>query len=136
MEARDWGRRARRRRAAYSPSSLEVDVLDSEFVVRRSRAIVHRLVPRPSSPFVEHNVARRAHMLCLRVEDAVGLRALRVADEHSRSAPVVELADVAKLLGELRQPKTRKWETTGLHPCQASYGVLLSSALVGERLRM
>jgi hypothetical protein len=30
----------------------------------------------------------------------VGLRALRVADEHPWSAPVVELADVAKLLAE------------------------------------
>ena len=40
---------------------------------------------------------------------------------------------MAKLLGE---PKTRKWETAGLRPCQASYGVLPSSALVGERLRM
>jgi hypothetical protein len=40
------------------------------------------------------------HTLCLRVEDAIGLRAFRVADEHSRSAPVVELADVAKLLSK------------------------------------
>jgi hypothetical protein len=77
-----------------------VDVLDSEVVVSRSRAVVHRLVPRPSSPFVEHNVACRAHTLCLRVEDVIGLRAFRVADEHSRSAPVIELADVAKLLGK------------------------------------
>ena len=43
------------------PSFLEVDVLDSEVIVHWSRAVVHRLVPRPSSPFVEHNVARRAH---------------------------------------------------------------------------
>ncbi|RLN13108.1 hypothetical protein C2845_PM09G13320 [Panicum miliaceum] len=86
--------------AAYSPSSLEVDVLDSEVFVRRCRAVVHCLVPCPSSPFVKHYVARRAHTLCLRVENAVDLRALRVADEHPWSAPVVELADVAKLLGE------------------------------------
>jgi hypothetical protein len=32
--------------------------------------------------------------------DAVGLRVLRVANEHPWGAPVVELADVAKLLGE------------------------------------
>jgi hypothetical protein len=82
-----------------------VEVLDSEVVVRRSRAVVHRLVPRPSSAFVEHNIARGAHTLCLRVEDAVGFRALGVADEHSRSAPVVELADVAKLLGEREAAK-------------------------------
>jgi hypothetical protein len=87
-------------RVAYSPSSLEVDVLDGEVVVRWSRAVVHRFVPCPSSPFVEHYVARRAHMLCPWVKNAVGLQALRVADEHPWSAPVVELADVAKLLAE------------------------------------
>jgi hypothetical protein len=32
--------------------------------------------------------------------DAIGLRALRVANEHPWGAPAVELADVAKLLGE------------------------------------
>jgi hypothetical protein len=37
---------------------------------------------------------------CPSVKNAVGLRALHVADEHPRSAPVVELADVAKLLDE------------------------------------
>jgi hypothetical protein len=77
-----------------------VDVLDSEVVVRRSRVVFRRLVPCPSSPFVELYVARRGHTLCHRVENAVGLRALHVADEHPRSAPIVELADVAKLLGE------------------------------------
>jgi hypothetical protein len=87
-------------RVAYSPSSLEVDVLDGEVVLRRSRAVVHRFVPCPSSPFVEHYVARRAHTLCPWVKNAVGLRALRVADEYPWSAPVVELADVANLLAE------------------------------------
>ena len=38
--------------------------------------------------------------LCCRVEDAVGLDALRVADEDPWRAPVVELADVVELLGE------------------------------------
>jgi hypothetical protein len=47
-----------------------------------------------------NTVARRAHTLCLWVKNAIGLQALRVADEHPRSAPVVELADVVKLLGE------------------------------------
>jgi hypothetical protein len=37
---------------------------------------------------------------CPWVKNAVGFRALRVADEHPRGAPVVELANVAKLLGE------------------------------------
>jgi hypothetical protein len=87
-------------RAAYSPSSLEVDVLDGEVVVRQSRVIVHRFVPCPSSPFVEHYIARLAHTLCPWVKNAVDLRALRVADEHPWSAPVIELANVAKLLAE------------------------------------
>jgi hypothetical protein len=77
-----------------------VDVLDGEVVVRQSRAVIHRFVPCPSSPFVEHYVTHCAHTLCPWVKNAVGLRALRVADEHLRSAPVVKLVDVAKLLGE------------------------------------
>jgi hypothetical protein len=82
-----------------------VDVLDGEVVVRRSRAVVHRLVPSPSSPFVEHCVAGRVHALCPWVKNVIGLRALRVADEHPWSAPVFELADVAKLLGEREAAK-------------------------------
>jgi hypothetical protein len=57
-------------------------------------------VPCPPSPFVEHYVARRAHTLCPWVKNAAGLRALHVADEHTWSAPIVELADVAKLIAE------------------------------------
>jgi hypothetical protein len=56
----------------------------------------------PSPPFVEHYVAHRAHTLCPWVKNAVGLRALRVADEHPWSAPIVELADVAKPLVECK----------------------------------
>jgi hypothetical protein len=77
-----------------------MDVLDGEVVVRQSRVVVHRLVPCPSSTFVKHYVARRSHTLCSWVKDVVGLRGLRVANEHPRGAPVVELVDVAKLLGE------------------------------------
>jgi hypothetical protein len=77
-----------------------VDVLDGEVVVRQSRAVIHRFVLCPSSPFVEHYVTRQAHTLCPWVKNVVGLRALRVADEHPWSAPVIELADVAKLLAE------------------------------------
>jgi hypothetical protein len=51
-------------RAACSPSSLEVDVLDGEVVVRQSRAVVHRFAPCSFSPFVEHYIVRRAHTLC------------------------------------------------------------------------
>jgi hypothetical protein len=77
-----------------------VDVLNGEVIVCRSRVVVHRLVLGPSLPFVEHYIARRAHTQCSWVKDAVGLRALRVANEHPWGAPVVELTDVAKLLGE------------------------------------
>uniref|UniRef100_A0A0A9ECC2 Uncharacterized protein n=1 Tax=Arundo donax TaxID=35708 RepID=A0A0A9ECC2_ARUDO len=38
-------------------------------------------------------------------------------------------------LANARQPKTRRWLTVGLCPCQALYGVLPSRALVGVRLR-
>ena len=63
------------------PSFLEVGVLDDEVTDRRSRAVVHRLAPHPTPTLVEHNIACDAHMLCNRVEDAVGLHAVRVADE-------------------------------------------------------
>jgi hypothetical protein len=53
----------------------------------------------------------------------VGLRALRVADEHPQSASVVELTDVVKLIGEREA-------------AEASYGVLPLRALMGERLRI
>jgi hypothetical protein len=82
-----------------------VNVLDGEIVVRRSRAVIHRFVSCPSSPFVEHYVVRRAHTLCLWVKNVVGPRALRVTDEHPQSAPVIELADVAKLLSEREAAK-------------------------------
>jgi hypothetical protein len=39
-------------------------------------------------------------MLCPRVRNAVGLRSLHVADEQPWSAPDIELADVAKLIGK------------------------------------
>jgi hypothetical protein len=77
-----------------------VGVLNGEVVVRQSQAVVHHFVPCSFSPFVEHYITHRAHTLCLCVKNAVGLRALRVADEHPRGAPIVELADVVNLLGE------------------------------------
>jgi hypothetical protein len=36
----------------------------------------------PSSPFVEHYITHCAHTLCPWVKNAIGLRDLRVADEH------------------------------------------------------
>jgi hypothetical protein len=64
--------------------------------VETSSTTLSHAHPRLSS----NTVTRRAHTLCPWVKNAVGLRALRVADEHPWSAPVVELADVAKLVGE------------------------------------
>jgi hypothetical protein len=76
-----------------------VDVVDYKVSESQSRAVVHRLVPSPASPFVEHDVMGDADVLCRRIEDAVGLDALRVANEDPWHAPVVELADVVELLG-------------------------------------
>jgi hypothetical protein len=39
-------------------------------------------------------------MPCPWVKNTVGIRALHVADEHPWSVPVIELANVAKLLVE------------------------------------
>jgi hypothetical protein len=101
LQPRSWPESvALRSVEAYSPSSLDVDILDGEVVIHQSRAIVHRFVPCPPSPFVEHYVMHRAHTLCPWVKNVVGLRALRIANEHPCSAPIVELADVAKLLAE------------------------------------
>jgi hypothetical protein len=88
-----------------TPSSLEVDVLDGEVVIHQSRAVIHWFVPCPSPPFVKYYVACRAHTLYPWVKNVVGLQALRVADEHPWSAPVVELVDVAKLLDEREAAK-------------------------------
>jgi hypothetical protein len=77
-----------------------VNVVDDEVSESQSRAVVHRLVPSPASPFIEHDVPRDANALCHRVKDAIGLDALRVADEDSRRALVVELADMVELLGK------------------------------------
>jgi hypothetical protein len=72
-----------------------VKVVNDEVFESRSRAIVHRLVPSPASPFVEHDVPRDVDALCRRVEDAVGLDALGEGETakdaevaHHRLAPV------------------------------------------------
>jgi hypothetical protein len=77
-----------------------VNVVDYEVSESRSRVVVHHLVPSPASPFVEHDIPRDEDALCRRVENAVGLDALCVADEDPRHAPVIELADMVELLGE------------------------------------
>ena len=77
-----------------------MNVVDDEVSESRSQAVVHRLVPGPASPFVEHDVPGDVDALCCRVEDAVGLDAFRVADEDPWRAPVVELANMVELLGE------------------------------------
>lgn len=63
--------------------SLEVDVVNNEVIDCRSQVVVHHHDPYPASPFVERNVARDVHALCHKVEDAVGLDAVHVADEDS-----------------------------------------------------
>jgi hypothetical protein len=53
-----------------------------------STALSH-IHPRPSS-----------NTLCPWIKNVIGLRALHIADEHPWSAPVVELANMAKLLAK------------------------------------
>jgi hypothetical protein len=113
-----------------------VDVVDDEVVVRRSRHVIHHLAPRPASSFIEHDVVRHPHTLCHWIEDAVAFHTFVVADEHSRSASIIKLADVVQLLDVDEGAEHSQVATSGLRPCQASYGVIPSSALVGERLRM
>jgi hypothetical protein len=74
-----------------------VDVVDDEVSESRSQAVIHRLVPNLALPFIEHDASRDADVLCRGVEDAVGLDALRVVNEDSRRASIVELADVVEL---------------------------------------
>jgi hypothetical protein len=64
VEARGLGLTCSVEENCLLPSSLKVGVLDGKFIVRQSRVIVHRFVPCPSSPFVEHYVMRRMHTLC------------------------------------------------------------------------
>jgi hypothetical protein len=64
--------------------------------VEPSSTVLSDAHPGPSSNTMS---TRRAHT-CAWVKNTVGLRALRIANEHSRSAPIIELADVAKLLAE------------------------------------
>jgi len=73
---------------------------------------------------------------CHWVEDAIGLDALRVADEDPWRAPVIELADVVELLDERQAAEDVEVADRLLVPVQASYGVLPSRALVGKRLRI
>jgi len=77
-----------------------VDVVDNEVSESQCQAIVHCLVPSLALPFVEHDIPGDADTICRSVKDAVGLDALFVADEDSRRALFVELANVVKLLGE------------------------------------
>jgi hypothetical protein len=47
---------------------------------------------------IKHDVTRRAHLLNRRIEDAIRLCTLGVADEDPGATPVAELVDVAGLL--------------------------------------
>jgi hypothetical protein len=47
---------------------------------------------------IKHDITRRSHLLSRRIEGAIRLRTLGVADEDPGATPVGELVDVAKLL--------------------------------------
>ena len=76
-----------------------MSILNDEVADLRSQAVIHHVVPCPTSTLIEHNIT---------CEDAVGLHAVRVADEDPWFAPVVKLADVAKLLDECEAAKDAK----------------------------
>jgi hypothetical protein len=80
-----------------APSKWTYSTVKLSFVgVEPSSTALSHVHPRPSS----NTTSRVMRTRCPWVKNVVGLRALRVADEHPWSAPVVELADVAKLLAE------------------------------------
>jgi hypothetical protein len=80
-----------------APSKWTYSTVKLSYVgVELSSTALSHAHPHPSSNTTSH-VVRTS---CPWVKNAVGLPTLRVADEHPWSAPVVELADVAKLLAE------------------------------------
>ena len=91
--------------------------------------------------FIEHDVARHAHMSCRRVEHAVGLSPLCVADEDLRRAALVELADVVQLLDEGEAAEDAQIadrrlavECTGRRAVEQVYNGPYGLALVDRRL--
>jgi hypothetical protein len=85
-----------------SPSKWVYSTVKLSYVeVEPSSTALSHAYPRPSS----NTTSRVVRTRCPWVKNAVGLRDLRVADEHPWSAPVVELADVAKLLTEREAAK-------------------------------
>jgi hypothetical protein len=80
-----------------APSKWTYSTVKLSYVgVEPSSTALSHAHPRPSS----NTTSRVVRTRCPWVKNAVGLRALHVVDEHLWSAPVVELADVAKLLAE------------------------------------
>jgi hypothetical protein len=47
---------------------------------------------------IKHDVTRRAHLPSRRIEDAIRIHTLGVADEDPGATPIGELVDVAELL--------------------------------------
>jgi hypothetical protein len=85
-----------------APSKWTYSIVKSSYVrVEPSFTALSYAHPRP----LLNTTSYAVRTLCLRVKNAVGLQALRVADEHPRSAPIVEFANVAKLLGECEAAK-------------------------------
>ena len=75
-------------------------ILDGEVTEHGHRPIIHRLVPSPAVAFIEHDVACHLHTPRHRVEHAVGLSPLCIADEDPRRAAIIEFANVVQLLDE------------------------------------
>jgi hypothetical protein len=74
-------------------------VLDDEILIHRSWTPSF-LVPIAPAVLVEDDIARDPHMLSCRVEDVISLGTVRIPDEDTGMAVVIELLKLSEILGE------------------------------------
>jgi hypothetical protein len=79
---------------------------------------------------IKHDITRRAHLLSCRIEDAIRLCTLSVADDGPDVTPVGELVDVAELLH-----KCSAAEHAQMVHCQLPSMPSLIRCVTGETLR-
>jgi hypothetical protein len=79
---------------------------------------------------IKHDVTRRAHLPSRRIEDAIRLCTLGVANEDPDATPVGELVDVAELLHKLSSA-----EHAQMVHCQLPSMPSLIMCATGETLR-
>jgi hypothetical protein len=79
---------------------------------------------------IKHDITRHAHLPSRRIEDAIRLCTLGVADEDPGATPVGELVDVAELLH-----KRSTAEHTQMVHCRLPSMPSLIRCVTGETLR-